>query len=839
MSEELRKTPGIETGVEGVGTEPEVGRTCFHCGLPCGKTAVEGGEHWFCCSGCLTVHDVLRESGLGRFYDLQSHPGVRASGSRDSERWRFLDEPGVRDRLLDFTDGRLSRVTFQVPQVHCVACVWLLENLFQLRGGIGKSRVNFARREVSIDFQAEELRLSEVAALLASLGYEPSLKLSALERAKPDRIQRRQVLQTGIAGFAFGNIMLLSLPAYLGLDSLSGPLLQGVFGLLSLILAFPVLVFSASDYWKSAALSLRQRQLTLDVPIALGLAALYGQSAWEILSQTGEGYLDSLSGLVFFLLCGRWFQTKTYARMAFDRDYRSFFPLAVARRTPAGGEERAAVSSLQVGDRMVLRHGELVPADARLMSEGGLIDYSFVTGEAEPVQKCPGDVVYAGGRQMGGLIELETVKPVSQSYLTSLWEHQAFQEPDRDDLQSLTNRYSRWFTVVVVGIALGAGLGWMLTGDSARGLRAFVAVLIVACPCALALAAPFALGTAQRWLARAQVFLRKAEILERLAHIESLVFDKTGTLTVSHSVHPTFEGPLLSTKERGQLATLARQSSHPLARRLAQVLGAGAEPMSVNGFSEETGLGLAGRIGGVEWALGSRTFLQAKGVELADASTIEESVVHVAANGEYRGRYTMATKLRPGLETLMRELSATCQLSLVSGDHAGEMDRFRRVMGPGAALRFSQSPLQKLTVIQTLQEDGRRVAMVGDGLNDAGALRQSDVGIAVVESVGAFSPASDVILAGERVPDLGRLFTLARRAVRVVGFCLSVSALYNAVGISIAAAGWLSPVLCAVLMPISSVSVVLLACGLTTREARRLRLGFDLGQGGDGGGAEN
>jgi Cu+-exporting ATPase len=560
-----------------------------------------------------------------------------------------------------------------------------------------------------------------------------------------------------------------------------------------------------------------------------------GKAPGRFSPQTGEGYLDSLSGLVFFLLCGRWFQTKTYARMAFDRDYRSFFPLAVARRTEAGSEERTAVSSLRVGDRVVLRHGELIPADARLIGEGGVIDYSFVTGEAEPVERRPGDVVYAGGRQVGGMVELETVKPVSQSYLTSLWEHQTFQKPGRADLKTITNRFSRWFTIVVVGIALGAGLGWAMTGDPTRGLRAFVAVLIVACPCALALAAPFALGTAQRWLARVQVFLRKAEVLERLANINTIVFDKTGTLTVPHPGSPMFDGAPLSAEEKDHIAALARQSSHPLARRLAQVSGTGAQALAVSCFSETEGMGLCGWVSGVEWLLGSRSFLQTKGIQTADTASVEESVVFAASDGKYRGKFILATRLRPEISKLMIDLSGGYQLALVSGDHEGERDRFRQVMGHEAGLQFSQSPLDKLASIKKLQRGGRRVAMVGDGLNDAGALRQSDVGIAVVERVGAFSPASDVILAGGRVPELGQVFTLARRTVRVVGFCLALSAVYNVVGVSIAAAGWLSPIVCAVLMPISSVSVVLVACGLTTREARRLRMGFDLGQGRYGG----
>ena len=503
---------------------------CFHCGEPCPDPSLAKDDKAFCCRGCLFVHDLLAESGLGQFYDLSRHPGVRVRRPAKREQWAYLDDPALQQRLLDFTDGKVSRVTFQVPAIHCVACVWLLENLFRLQPGIGRSQVNFPRREVAITFATEKLPLSDLVALLASIGYEPVLTLGELEKRKGDPARKRQWLQVGIAGFAFGNIMLLSLPTYMGLDSLSGPLFKVISGYLSLALAAPVLLYSASDYWRSARLSLRQRVLTLDVPIALGLAALYAQSAYEVVLGRGNGYLDSLAALVFFLLCGRVFQQKTHDRMAFDRDYKCFFPLSVTRVT-AAGEESVAISNLRVGDRLRLRNGELIPADGRLLSGPACIDYSFVTGEAEPVAKAPGDYLYAGGRQIGGAIEIETVKAVSQSHLTSLWNHEAFQKERESSLNTLTNRYSRRFTLVVIAVAVGAAVFWVAAGDAGRGLKAFTSVLIVACPCALALAAPFTLGTAQRLLARMQVFLKNALVIERMAQVDAIVFDKTGTLT--------------------------------------------------------------------------------------------------------------------------------------------------------------------------------------------------------------------------------------------------------------------------------------------------------------------
>ncbi|HWI58021.1 MAG TPA: heavy metal translocating P-type ATPase metal-binding domain-containing protein, partial [Bacillota bacterium] len=809
---------------------------CFHCGEPCPNSTFTQAEKTFCCQGCLVVHDLLTESGLEQFYDLSRHPGVRGRSSVKREQWAYLDAPSVQPRLLDFTDGKISRITFHVPAIHCVACVWLLENLFRLHVGVGKSQVNFPRREVAISFASQKIALSELVALLASIGYEPQLTLGELEKQRPNAARKRQWLQVGIAGFAFGNIMLFSLPTYLGLDSFSGPLFQALFGYLSLALALPVLCYSASDYWRSALVSLRQRVLTLDVPIALGLAALYAQSVFEVISGHGEGYLDSLAGLIFFLLCGRVFQQKTHERMAFDRDYKCFFPLATLRKT-AAGEESVAISDLRVGDRLLLRHGELIPADATLVSGPACIDYSFVTGESEPVGKQPGDYLYAGGQQVDGTIEVETVKPVSQSYLTSLWNHEAFQKPRHDTLNTLTNRYSRRFTRIVIAVAVGAALYWILAGNAVRGLKAFTSVLIVACPCALALAAPFALGMAQRLLARLQVFLRNALVLERLAQVDAIVFDKTGTLTVARANEVSFvacEGckgragsPLpaagcqptrtqrqvdaaltLSAAEGTWVYALARQSTHPHSARIAEWLANPNRPEAVSTFKETPGCGIAGRVQGHEIRLGSRAWLWQCGVPMPEQTLPAGSAVYLVIDGQCRGAFVLANALRPEADKLLRNLGQHYELALLSGDNERERERFRGLFGSQARLDFNQSPLDKLGFIRTLQASGKTVMMVGDGLNDAGALSQSDVGVAVVEKVGAFSPASDIILEAGQVTQVGNILAMARQTTRVVRLSFGISALYNLVGISIAAAGILSPVVCAILMPLSSVSVV-------------------------------
>jgi Cu+-exporting ATPase len=797
----------------------------------------------------------LAESGLERFYELNRHPGIRVRNAPEHDHWTFLDEPGLQSKLLDFTDGKTSRVTFQIPSIHCVACVWLLENLFRLLPGIGRSQVNFPRREVSFSFATEQVKLSQLVALLVTIGYEPELNLGKLEKPKANSSRKKQWLQIGLAAFAFGNIMLFSLPTYLGLDSFSGPSFKKLFGYLSLVLAAPVLVYSASDYWRSALLSVRRRVLTLDVPIAIGLAALYAQSIFEVLSGRGEGYADSLAGLVFFLLCGRAFQQKTHERIAFDRDYKSFFPLSVTRRTSAG-EASVALANLQVGDRLVLRNGELIPADSKLLTGSAFIDYSFVTGEAEPVAKRPGDYLYAGGQQAGSQIEIETIKPVSQSYLTSLWNHEAFQKDRANALNTLTNRYSRRFTLLVIAVAIGSGLCWALSGDPIRGLKAFTSVLIVACPCALALAAPFALGTAQRLLARVQVFLKNVLVLERLAEVDTIVFDKTGTLTTPHangvsflgapasrwsvqadaSIQPESLDPRssssLSPAEQFCVYSLVSHSTHPHSRRIAdallnsliQDLGA---LVPVSEFKETPGCGIRGNVQGHEILLGSPAWLQNAGIPETGLNAPLGSASYLSIDGEFRGAYVLSNTLRPQAAELVEDLGQSYELALLSGDNEHDRSRFQGLFGSQARLYFNQSPLDKLGFIQALQNSGKVVLMVGDGLNDAGALKQSDIGAAVVEKVGTFSPASDIILEAGQVPHLRRILDFACKSTRIVRASFGISAIYNLVGVSIAAAGILSPLICAVLMPLSSVSVVLFACGMTTWAARRAGLTSD------------
>ena len=402
--------------------------SCYHCGDECKDDSIRIENKFFCCNGCKTVYEILDENKLCNYYNIDKTPGI-SPNNFTSIKFDYLDDRDTVKQLVDFTEGGTTKVTFDIPQMHCSSCIWLLENLYKLNAGIKNSRVDFLKKKLAVSFDNENISLKELVQLLASLGYEPQILLDSGEKGLDDNRKKKLYYKTGIAGFCFLNIMLLSFPEYLGID-LTDAFLKRFFIYLNLFLSLPVFFYSATEYFGSAVRGLRKKIVNIDFPISLGILVLFIRSAYEVLSATGAGYFDSLTGLVFFLLIGKLFQEKTYSALNFERNYKSFFPLSITIKKD-GTERTIPVSKLMVGNRIVVRQNEIIPADAILFSGDAKIDYSFVTGESKPVKKVSGEIIYAGGKQIGSAVELEVIKEVSQSYLTQLWNNDIFTNPDK------------------------------------------------------------------------------------------------------------------------------------------------------------------------------------------------------------------------------------------------------------------------------------------------------------------------------------------------------------------------------------------------------------------------
>lgn len=791
----------------------EVPLSCYHCGDPCGDGAIREDGRSFCCSGCQTVYSLLYEHGLGTYYTLESGPGLKPDQAHRVDRFAYLDRDGVRSRLLDFDDGRTARVTFSVPQVHCSSCIWLLENLYRLHESILSSRVDFQRRRVSLSFDIEKLPLSRLVGLLASLGYEPEISLSDLDRKQPDRSYRPLYARLAVAGFCLGNVMLLSFPRYLGLEGTTETAVSRLFDYLKILLAVPVFFYSAVEFFKPALSALRHRRVNMDVPIALGIVVLFVRSTYDILLLNGAGYIDSLCALVFLLLVGRLYQMKTYFSLAFDRSYRSYLPIAVMKKT-VFGEASVPLEEIKAGDIIVLRNREIIPADGILLSGQAEIDYSFVTGESATVRAESGDLVYAGGRQCGSTIEVEVTREPSRSYLLQLWEETEAVVRQKPTLATLANRMSYYFTPAVLALASLTGIYWWFA-DRSLVWSAATSVLIVACPCALALASPIALGTAQRLMGKARFFVKDSDVVERIASVTALVFDKTGTITQSGAAEPDYVGRPPSNIEQAMIYSVVRQSTHPLSVQLRDLL-AGQQALPTIDFSEQPGRGIRAVVGAHSIKVGSADYVNADA-----APDAQPNVVYVSIDDAVLGFYRFANRFRPGLKEVATRLVERFRLSLVSGDHEGDRSRVSDVLGPCADLHFNQSPSDKLQFVNQKIQAGERVVMVGDGLNDAGGLNAATVGLTVVEDDSSFSPSSDGVLSARSFRQLPQFIALAHDTVTVIKLSFALSLLYNLVGLWFAVQGLLSPVLAAVLMPASSVTVVLFSTLATGYFAHR------------------
>lgn len=789
--------------------------TCYHCGEDCLEEAITFDQKQFCCAGCRSVYEILSSNDLCNYYDLEATPGITPPKTA-LKKFAYLENEEIIEKLIDFKDHQRMLITFYLPQIHCSSCVWLLENLYRLNSDVYSSRINFLKKELKIAFNYHQLSLRKLVELLTSLGYEPSINFSDTAKDKKYKIDRSLIYKFGVAGFAFGNIMMLSLPEYFGLDGIKELSFAQFFGYINIILSLPVLLYSASDYLKSAWIAVKHKTINIDIPITLGIIALFVQSVYEIMSKTGAGYLDSLAGLLFFMLLGKIFQQKTYSILSFERDYKSYFPISTIRIEPHGEENSVAVSDLKVGDVILVRNNEIIPVDAELLDGDAKIDNSFVTGESLPVEMQMGDKIYAGGKQKGAAIQLRVLKEISNSYLTQLWNDEAFSKQQEERFTGITNTISKYFTLIIIAIALGSLFYWW-NMDKKIAIHAFTSVLIIACPCALALSAPFTFGNVLRILGKSKFYLKNASIIEQLANITTIVFDKTGTLTQSNNSVVKYKGNTLTEDEKNLIASVLRQSSHPLSKIIYATLDR-YKKIPLTHFEEIAGKGLKAAAGNQQVIIGSAKLVGASG------SHQQNTVVYVQINHEIKGKFELTPTYRKNLTGVIQQLAKQHQLHLISGDNNSEQMQLAAFFPKNSPFLFSQTPEQKLHYIKKLQQNNEKVAMIGDGLNDAGALKQSDVGISISEDVNTFSPACDAILEAENFHQLPIFIDYIKTSIRIVTISFIISFLYNIIGLSFAVQGLMSPVLAAILMPLSSITVVTFVTLATNISAKLMNI---------------
>lgn len=777
---------------------------CDHCGLSFTHEPHPYHTKNFCCIGCSTVYQLIENHNLKSYYSF--HPKAGNIPPSQTADYSYLGDEAFHSKFVTFQDKTTEHAKLSIPNIHCSACIWILEQLNQFDNGIHWSRVNFSEKTIRVSYEFRKTSLQKICERLSALGYPPEMTLSS-NKASASKTPRKLWMQIGVAGFAFGNIMFLSLATYFDSNEYWILRFRPFFEYLMFIMSIPVVFYSGKDFYISAWKGLKNKWLSLDVPIALGISVLFIKSCHAVFVAGELGYFDSLAGLVFFLLIGKYVQQRSYQSLSFDRDYTAYFPIGVTQVDSDGLHHRVPLEQIQKGDVLFLKPEELIPIDGKLISDEASIDYSFVTGEAKRIKKIAQQKVYAGGRICKQSCMITACTTIKKSELIQLWNQDTFQKKNSPFEKTWTHVLGRNFTAAILTITALTCVIWGFIEPS-KIPEIAAAILIVACPCALALAGPFVLGNMLQYFGKHSFYIKNTATIERLGRASHLVFDKTGTLTNTQGATVEYIGNPLSEKEAEVLRSVFYQSHHPLSKSIEEFL---SPCRLIVDFESETfiGLGIKASINQDQIKVGSEDF-----IKVPENSKTIGSVVYVEINGNYRGCFKILQAIRPQLVSMFKKLTPF-SISLLSGDSSSEKNRFKKILPKHTTYVFKQTPFDKIKYIKGLQANHEQVVMIGDGLNDAGALKQSNVGIAVSEHKQVFTPASDAIIYAKKIHHLPEYLWAIQKSKSLVKICVIGSLSYNLVGIGIAVIGKLSPIIAAILMPLSSISVVVFASAST------------------------
>lgn len=827
-----RSTAGQRVHGRGVATA-----ACAHCGLPVPPGLVDAAlpaDRQFCCHGCQTAHDVIHACGLDRYYELLDRSGERRRAVSTSRRYAEYDDPtfyrlyvrsaasGAPAESGENQGGLLTTELF-VDNVHCAACLWLLEKLPRVAPGVVESRVDLRRRAVRLTWDPAQVRLSQAAAALDALGYPPHpVRQSSLREARRAE-DRRHLVRLGIAGACSGNVMLLAFALYAGLFDGMEPAYARIFSWLSLGFTMLSLAWPGKVFFKGAIAALRTRTLHLDLPIALGLGAGAVWSTWVTISDTlgsqvagASGiYYDSLAMLVFALLIGRFIQHRQQ-RWAADSVELLFSLSPTSARLVDGPDVREVpVESLVPGQLVEVRAGDSFPVDGVVESGASQVDLSILTGESVPVDVRTGQKVAAGATNLSTTLRIRVEATGADTRVGRLMRLVEESSRRRAPIVQLADRMAGWFVLCMMLLATTT-VAWWWPESPRAAVQNAVALLIVACPCGLGLATPLAMTVALGRAARRGLLIKGADALQILARPGTIFLDKTGTVTEGRMAVVEWHG---DGSVRPLVAALEDHSTHPIARALAATEheGIAAEVTSTIGG------GVAGVVDGRALAVGSGRFMTQCGVTvdpdlafLAGSSASRGlTPVFIAESNRCIGVACLGDPVRADARGAIASLAAAgWDVRILSGDHPAAVAAVARQLGiPANTALGGVTPEGKLEIVEQARRErpGRPVVMVGDGVNDAAALAAASVGIAVHGGAEASLTAADASVTRPGLAPLVELIAGAKRTMRTLKFNLGVSLAYNAVAAAVCMTGVVTPLLAAVLMPASSLTVLALS----------------------------
>jgi P-type Cu2+ transporter len=791
---------------------------CSHCGLPVPSGFVESGaSNQFCCAGCRAAWAILHEHGLERYYalpDRRDQP-VRSTGRRYDD----FDHQAFRNLYVVSTPAGTMRVELYLEGVHCGSCVWLVERVPLVVPGVVRAELDVRRSLATVEWDPQATSLSSIARALDALGY-PAHPFRGMAREQHRRREDRAMLvRIGVAGALSVNVMLASVALYSGWWSGMEVQYARFFRWIALVLTVPALLWPGRVFFTSAFAALRTRTLHMDLPIAIALGGAFARGAINTVSDAGPVYFDGVAMLVFLLLCGRYLQLRGQRAAADSAELLFSLTPTSARVFEANGEVREVpAAGLIPGDVIDVRAGDTIPADGVVKSGVSALNVALLTGESRPLPAHPGDVVYAGTLNLEAPLHVSVTQAGEDSRLAQLVRQVAEGSRRRAPVVLLADRLAGWFTAAVLALAVGVLWLWMQV-DPTRAVDNAIALLVVTCPCALALATPLAVTAAIGRAARRGILIKGGDALEQLARPATLILDKTGTITQGALSLVRFEGPEWV---KPLIIALESESSHPIANAFRQRFGLTVLP-PVSGSRHVMGAGILGTVDHHDVIVGKPRFvasLLGRDQEVSSRND-ELSEVWIAVDGEVVARGWLGDAIRPDAAASIDVLKrAGWRIRIASGDAQHVVDSVARQMGIDLdSAAGDASPEDKLSIVRQASGQGP-VVMVGDGVNDAAAIAAASVGVGVHGGAEASLAAADVYLTREGLTPLVELVDGARRTMSVIRLGILLSLAYNLVGVGLAGLGLINPLVAAVMMPASSLTVLLVAWrGRTFQEA--------------------
>lgn len=795
---------------------------CDHCRLPVPPGLIAANaERQFCCSGCSAAWQLIHASGLDAFYAMTSadDPADGSLKHRDvSEtrgRFREFDEPKFLDRFAHAAGDNRYEIKLQLDGIHCAACVWLIEKLPQILSGTESVSVNWIRQEARIRWNADQTKLSQIVSTLFRLGYQSRPVLQSQRASGRQMANRRHLVWIGVAAAAAGNNMIIAGALYLGMFSYMSPGMTQLMRVASCVVGMVSLLGPGRVFLRSAAGAIKTRTPHMDLPIAVGLIAGSVAGIVNTIRGTGEIWFDSLSVLVFLLLCGRWLQFRQQNRAADAVEMLYRMTPKKARKIVQGQPVDTFVELIEQGDCLEVHAGELIPVDGRIVDGSAKIDESIMTGESCPQNRTVGDLVLAGTRNEDSAIEIITSATGEQTRLGQIVSQVERASAEQPPIVQWANQIGGYFVVTVVVLAI-LNFAWWVQSSTDVAVDRSVALLIIACPCALALATPLAIAIALGRSAKQKIMVSRGDVLQSLNRPGMIWLDKTGTLTQGQLQVVQWHG---QTFDQDIIALIESRSSHAVAKALTNFGNGGKQVPAwteVDDFVEHAAMGVSCTVYETQYLIGNPKLLRLHNVKISHrqsklATRLMEqgfSVCWIAIDGSVTSMVALGDSIRPDTAPALKRLRHLgWEIGILSGDHQDVVNRVADRLGIDRSLAIGQlSPEEKADRIK--ETPSPTVVMVGDGVNDSAAMATATVGIAVHGGAEASLAAAPVYLAEEGLMPILKLLKISQSTARTIRRNFAVSVIYNVAGAALATVGLINPLVAAIVMPLSSLTVV-------------------------------